>query len=100
MGGRGAVKASKRVTYASAKANVSITTSMATLIDVQNRCSRLNTAPALPRKPVAEVSAAGEQRLYPDLHGIAEALLGELLRPGAGSSRIEAALEGLEPPEG
>src|SRR5678815_501789 len=50
---------------------------MTTLIDVQNRCSRLNTVPALPRKPVEQVGTGGDQRLHLSPHGRPEALLGE-----------------------
>src|SRR5262249_52267769 len=89
-------RASKRVTYARAKADVSITTSMGTLIDVQNRCSRVNTTLALPRKTGPQVRAAREERLHPAPDGGPETLLGEELRTRAGGRRVEAPLERVE----
>src|SRR5215510_56820 len=78
---------------------MSIATSIATLIDVQNRCSRLNTVLALPRKSGPEVGPAHEDRLHLPPEGIAEALLGEPLRAGPRPQRVEAPLEGLEAAE-
>src|SRR5215472_3946405 len=73
---------------------------MAILIDVQKRCSRLNTVPGLPRKSVAEVRAAREQRLHLRPDGGPETLFREQLRAGPGPHRVEAALGRLEPVDG